>query len=207
MSRLRRAWAALSEWTRARPFLSALIVFTLIAGVGFWRTQQLADQQAATSRQQADDNQARIEAEESIVRALHADLRCIERWANATTDRNQTLTPLANKRLGLLFASLEESLVHHHPVAARKLAHQALMANDAYNKAQRSHPIPVPRLACKLLLKEPPKPTKTPSKPAPKPKTVTSTTPGPTITSTIRLPGKTTTITAPPGKHRRSHGQ
>ena len=205
-----------ARWLRRNPIIALFVAFTLITAGVVWRTQQIADQQTATSERQIRDNAARISDEDRIVRALHADLTCVERWANRTTNRSQKLQPLATARIENLFQAFRLAL-HGKQAAAKRLAKKALREDRRYLRALRRHPIPEPLLHCRRVLEQPSRAGRQPPAPRPVPArpTATVTVPGPTRTVTVRVPGptvtrtvvRTVTVTVPPGHQHRHAGR
>lgn len=230
----RRRWAATSEWSRRHPTVMACIFMALLVSVPLARAQQVADHQRASdrqaaarqhaadqrqlriARQQADDNAARIAEEQAIIHALHADLACIEDWINRSFERSLAITDPANARINDLFAAVEAALIRHDQAAAVRLTLRALREHNAYLKATRQNPLPVPELRCRRLLPDTPAPSSaTPSRSpaAPQPsrtptETVTAIAPGPTVTRTVTQTRTVTatatrtvtaTVTVPPG--------
>ena len=174
------------------------------AGV-VWRTQQIADTAQASSHREATHHEQQINTNRrfsmenrQLIRALHADLFCIEDWAaHLVGDLRQQIGPKANRRIENLFEAFRVALKGEVPKATR-LARKSIREDEQYLRNLKAHPIPLPKLRCRLVIPQPrPSPTH-PNGPSPSPGTVTR-------TVTVPGPTRTVVIVEPPGKARHRH--
>lgn len=195
---VRRRWARTVEFTRKYPTVTAVVLIVVLVVIpGFIRSQQIVDQNRR-------DNEHHNKREDAIVRALHADLFCVENYINDSFRRAQAVTSPANARINLLFAAIDQAITHHHQQRALRLLDRAITENKRYQRAQKKHPLAQPQLACRLLLKNPPPPrrhhagkTSTPAGPSPSPSVSTRHVYVPVVgpTTYVRVPGPTVTVT------------
>lgn len=188
-------------WAHKHPFTVSFLTMAIVVAVTFWRSQVVSDRgssnNAARIAQIKADSARHDRREHAIVAGLRGDLTCVETWITASFERSQAITSPANSRINDLFAAFDQAIVHHHQHRALYLARRAIRENNQYHRELRKHPLPVPKIRCRLRI---PIPTRHPT-PHPRPPngpTATVTAPGPT--RTVFVPGPTRTVFEPPGK-------